>query len=176
MDALLQAGPVRLRPILMTSAAMVLGMLPSAFGIGEGGEFRAPMSLATIGGLMTSTLLTLIVVPVAYLLLDRAARAHPSLAEGAVARDGQSRARDHGAAVHRARRRRTGGDPRVPQTLASAPTARRPRSPGAGPRADVRRRASARPGRQRIAEGDGSARARIGFARVRSADVIPAGG
>ncbi len=70
-DAILQAGPVRLRPILMTTMAMVLGMLPSAFGIGEGGEFRAPMSLATIGGLMTSTLLTLVVVPVAYLLLDR---------------------------------------------------------------------------------------------------------
>jgi hypothetical protein len=46
-------------------------MLPSAFGVGEGGEFRAPMSLATIGGLMTSTLLTLVVVPVSYLLLDR---------------------------------------------------------------------------------------------------------
>ena len=55
----------------MTTLAMVLGMLPSAFGVGEGGEFRAPMSLATIGGLMTSTLLTLVVVPVAYLLLDR---------------------------------------------------------------------------------------------------------
>jgi HAE1 family hydrophobic/amphiphilic exporter-1 len=64
-------GPVRLRPILMTTLAMVLGMLPSAFGVGEGGEFRAPMSLATIGGLMTSTLLTLVVVPVSYLLLDR---------------------------------------------------------------------------------------------------------
>ena len=71
VDAILEAGPVRLRPILMTTLAMVLGMLPSAFGIGEGGEFRAPMSLATIGGLMTSTLLTLVVVPVAYLLLDR---------------------------------------------------------------------------------------------------------
>ena len=71
VEAILQAGPVRLRPILMTTLAMVLGMLPSAFGIGEGGEFRAPMSLATIGGLMTSTLLTLVVVPVAYLLLDR---------------------------------------------------------------------------------------------------------
>ena len=71
VEAILQAGPVRLRPILMTTLAMVLGMLPSAFGVGEGGEFRAPMSLATIGGLMTSTLLTLVVVPVAYLLLDR---------------------------------------------------------------------------------------------------------
>ena len=55
----------------MTTMAMILGMLPSAFGIGEGGEFRAPMSLATIGGLMTSTMLTLVLVPVAYMLLDR---------------------------------------------------------------------------------------------------------
>jgi len=70
-EAILHAGPVRLRPILMTTMAMVLGMLPSAFGLGEGGEFRAPMSLATIGGLITSTLLTLVLVPVAYLLLHR---------------------------------------------------------------------------------------------------------
>jgi outer membrane protein len=56
----------------MTTMAMILGMLPSAFGLGEGGEFRAPMALATIGGLMTSTLLTLVLVPVAYMLLARA--------------------------------------------------------------------------------------------------------
>jgi hydrophobe/amphiphile efflux-1 (HAE1) family protein len=71
IEAILEAGPIRLRPILMTTMAMILGMLPSAFGIGEGGEFRAPMSLATIGGLITSTMLTLVLVPVAYLLLDR---------------------------------------------------------------------------------------------------------
>src|SRR5215218_1679764 len=70
-DALLKAGPVRLRPIVMTTLAMILGMLPSAFGNGEGGEFRAPISVATIGGLITSTLLTLVVVPVSYLLLAR---------------------------------------------------------------------------------------------------------
>jgi outer membrane protein TolC/preprotein translocase subunit SecF len=70
-EALLKAGPVRLRPILMTTMAMILGMLPAAFGLGEGGEFRAPMSLATIGGLVTSTLLTLVLVPVAYLLTGR---------------------------------------------------------------------------------------------------------
>jgi outer membrane protein len=62
---------VRLRPILMTTIAMILGMLPSAMGRGEGSEFRSPISIATIGGLITSTLLTLIVVPVAYLLLAR---------------------------------------------------------------------------------------------------------
>jgi hydrophobe/amphiphile efflux-1 (HAE1) family protein len=71
-DALLAAGPVRLRPIMMTTVAMVLGMMPSAFGGGDGSEFRAPISIATIGGLITSTLLTLVVVPVAYMLLGGA--------------------------------------------------------------------------------------------------------
>jgi HAE1 family hydrophobic/amphiphilic exporter-1 len=70
-QAILTAGPIRLRPILMTTMAMILGMLPSALGRGEGGEFRAPISIATIGGLITSTALTLLVVPVAYLLLHR---------------------------------------------------------------------------------------------------------
>src|SRR6478735_1719227 len=70
-DALLKAGPIRLRPILMTTIAMILGMLPSAMGNGEGSDFRAPISIATIGGLITSTLLTLVVVPVSYLLLAR---------------------------------------------------------------------------------------------------------
>jgi HAE1 family hydrophobic/amphiphilic exporter-1 len=71
-DAILKAGPIRLRPILMTTFAMILGMLPSATARGEGAEFRAPISIATIGGLITSTALTLVVVPVAYLLLARA--------------------------------------------------------------------------------------------------------
>ncbi|MGE3403172.1 MAG: efflux RND transporter permease subunit [Vicinamibacterales bacterium] len=71
LDALLKAGPVRLRPILMTTLAMILGMMPSAFGTGEGSAFRSPISIATIGGLITSTLLTLVVVPAAYLVLDR---------------------------------------------------------------------------------------------------------
>jgi outer membrane protein TolC len=70
-DAILKAGPVRLRPILMTTIAMILGMLPSAVGTGEGSGFRSPISIATIGGLITSTLLTLVVVPVSYLLLAR---------------------------------------------------------------------------------------------------------
>ncbi len=71
-DALLAAGPVRLRPILMTTIAMILGMLPSALKSGDGSEFRSPIAIATIGGLITSTLLTLVVVPVAYLLLEGA--------------------------------------------------------------------------------------------------------
>ncbi len=69
-QALLEAGPVRLRPILMTTAAMVFGMLPVALGLGEGGEMRSPMAICVIGGLITSTLLTLLVVPVVYTLLD----------------------------------------------------------------------------------------------------------
>ena len=68
--ALVEAGAVRLRPIIMTTLAMIFGMLPIAMGMGEGGGFRAPMARAVIGGLITSTLLTLVVVPVAYTYLD----------------------------------------------------------------------------------------------------------
>ncbi|HEU0080043.1 MAG TPA: efflux RND transporter permease subunit, partial [Longimicrobiaceae bacterium] len=68
--ALVEAGRIRLRPIIMTTAAMIFGMLPIAVGMGEGGGFRAPMARAVIGGLITSTLLTLIVVPVAYTYFD----------------------------------------------------------------------------------------------------------
>ena len=71
-DSLLQAGQVRLRPILMTTAAMIGGMMPLALGIGEGGETQAPMGRAIIGGVITSTLLTLVVVPVLYTLSRRA--------------------------------------------------------------------------------------------------------
>jgi hydrophobic/amphiphilic exporter-1 (mainly G- bacteria), HAE1 family len=70
VQAILEAGPQRLRPILMTSAAMVLGMLPTATGTGEGSEFRAPMAIAVIGGVISSTLLSLIVVPVFYLTIE----------------------------------------------------------------------------------------------------------
>ncbi|MDT7857359.1 efflux RND transporter permease subunit [Rubrivirga sp. S365] len=69
-QALAEAGQVRLRPIVMTTLAMIAGMLPSALALGEGGGFRAPMSRAVIGGLITSTILTLIVVPVAYTYFD----------------------------------------------------------------------------------------------------------
>jgi len=71
-EALRRAGPVRLRPILMTTVAMIFGMLPSALGAGEGAEDRRPMSIAIIGGLVSSTMLTLLVVPVVYSLLDPA--------------------------------------------------------------------------------------------------------
>jgi HAE1 family hydrophobic/amphiphilic exporter-1 len=69
-QALVAAARVRLRPILMTTLAMICGMLPLAFEWGAGAEFRAPMARAVIGGLITSTLLTLLVVPVVYTYLD----------------------------------------------------------------------------------------------------------
>jgi HAE1 family hydrophobic/amphiphilic exporter-1 len=69
-EALITAGRTRLRPILMTTLAMIFGMLPLALGIGQGAEMRAPMGRAVIGGLITSTVLTLVVVPVVYSILD----------------------------------------------------------------------------------------------------------
>ena len=70
LAAIMDAGQVRLRPILMTTLAMIFGMLPMAIGAGDGGEQQAPMGRAVIGGVITSTLLTLVVVPVAYSYLD----------------------------------------------------------------------------------------------------------
>lgn len=69
-ESLVEAGAVRLRPILMTTLAMIFGMIPVAIGSGAGAEMRAPMGHAVIGGLITSTLLTLFVVPAVYSLLD----------------------------------------------------------------------------------------------------------
>ena len=71
MQAIRQAAKSRLRPILMTTLTTLLGLLPMALGLGEGSEMRAPMAITVIGGLITSTLLTLLVVPVMYTLLDR---------------------------------------------------------------------------------------------------------
>jgi HAE1 family hydrophobic/amphiphilic exporter-1 len=71
-EALLEAGPIRLRPILMTSVAMIAGMIPVALARGDGAETRVPMAVAIIGGLLTSTVLTLGIVPVVYSLLDAA--------------------------------------------------------------------------------------------------------
>ena len=69
-EALLLAAKVRLRPILMTTLAMVFGMVPLAFALTEGSEVRAPMGQAVIGGVITSSLLTLVVVPVVYGYMD----------------------------------------------------------------------------------------------------------
>lgn len=70
-DAIVQAGSVRLRPILMTTATTVLGLLPMALGLGEGSEIRTPMAITVVAGLISSTALTLIVIPTVYSLLDR---------------------------------------------------------------------------------------------------------
>ena len=69
-DAVLRAGPVRLRPILMTAFSTIAGMMPVALGLGSGAEARAPMGTAIVGGMLTSTVLTLVVVPVVYTIVD----------------------------------------------------------------------------------------------------------
>jgi HAE1 family hydrophobic/amphiphilic exporter-1 len=71
-DAVLEAGPVRMRPVLMTAASTIFGMLPLALGRGDGSEWRSPMGMIAIGGLAASTFLTLLVVPVVYTLVDDA--------------------------------------------------------------------------------------------------------
>jgi hydrophobic/amphiphilic exporter-1 (mainly G- bacteria), HAE1 family len=69
-EALIEAGAIRLRPILMTTFALIAGMIPVALGRGEGGQFRAPLGVAVIGGVLTSTMLTLIVIPTVYEIMD----------------------------------------------------------------------------------------------------------
>ncbi|MEO6877338.1 MAG: efflux RND transporter permease subunit, partial [Gemmatimonadaceae bacterium] len=69
-DALIEAGAIRLRPILMTTFALIAGMIPVALGRGEGAQFRAPLGVAVIGGVITSTFLTLLVIPTGYEILD----------------------------------------------------------------------------------------------------------
>ena len=85
--AIVEAGRTRLRPILITKLTTVLGLMPMALGIGEGAEIRQPMAIAVIGGVLISSLFTLIVIPVVYALLDRkvyrAAAPQPAAAPGA---------------------------------------------------------------------------------------------
>lgn len=73
-DAILLATQDRLRPILMTALTTILGLLPLALGIGEGTEMNQPMGIVVIGGLVTSTLLTLYIVPIIYSLMDKETR------------------------------------------------------------------------------------------------------
>jgi len=87
-DALLQAGLTRMRPIMMTTAAMVFGMLPLALALNDGGEIQAPMGRAIIGGVITSTLLTLVVVPVIYSFVVRDRKAKPAAAAAMAAGGG----------------------------------------------------------------------------------------
>ena len=82
-EALLQAGQVRMRPIVMTTMAMVFGMLPLALALNDGGEIQAPMGRAIIGGVITSTLLTLVVVPVLYSYLVRSRKSELRFADSA---------------------------------------------------------------------------------------------
>src|SRR5476651_541949 len=69
-DAIVDAGQKRARPIIMTTVAMIAGMMPSALAFGAGGEFRSPMALAVIGGLLFSTILSLLFVPAAFSFMD----------------------------------------------------------------------------------------------------------
>ena len=71
IEAIMEAGRERLRPILMTTLTTAVGLLPMAIGFGEGSEMRTPMAITVIGGLLVSTILTLVVIPVVYSLLDR---------------------------------------------------------------------------------------------------------
>ena len=85
-EALVEAGRSRLRPIVMTMCTTSLGLLPMALGLGQGAEIRAPMAITVIGGMLFSTLLTLVVVPVAYALLDR--NRSEALSDSAAVKDG----------------------------------------------------------------------------------------
>jgi multidrug efflux pump subunit AcrB len=78
------AGYTRLRPVLMTAGAMILGMVPMALGVGEGGEQNAPLARAVIGGLLFATFATLIFVPTMYRLLRRASPLAPTADENAI--------------------------------------------------------------------------------------------
>jgi HAE1 family hydrophobic/amphiphilic exporter-1 len=102
-DAIFEAGPTRLRPILMTTLAAILGMLPLALGLGSGSEMYVPLATAVIGGLATSTLLTLFVVPTVYTIFDDLIRrfkkddkdlARPVLVEPSVAAVGSVEPRE----------------------------------------------------------------------------------
>ncbi len=104
-EAILDAGRKRARPIVMTTIAMSAGMVPAALGMGDGGEFRAPMAIAVIGGLLISTLLSLVFVPSFYTLMDDAAIwtgrfFRWSLRPNAADEPGSERPIRHGAPVH----------------------------------------------------------------------------
>jgi multidrug efflux pump subunit AcrB len=102
-DAIIDAGRKRARPIVMTTIAMSAGMVPAALALGDGGEFRAPMAIAVMGGLLVSTLLSLVFVPSFYTIMDDA-----SIGVGRLFRrlvrpnhaEGQETPAAHGASVH----------------------------------------------------------------------------
>ena len=92
LEAAIEAGKTRLRPVLMTALAMILGMVPMAVALGEGGEQNAPLGRAVIGGLIVATFITLFVVPAVYTLLRRAPPSAHQL-------DEQFAAESHGASA-----------------------------------------------------------------------------
>ena len=134
-EAIVTAGSVRLRPILMTTATTVLGLLPMALGLGDGAEIRTPMAIAVISGLITSTVLTLVVIPAIYALVDRFQ-----------ARLAGRRAEAEGSAPGRRRPMKGRKRPRRPATAAWCPTRERPAnaSPSPGPIPVPARRRAAR--------------------------------
>jgi HAE1 family hydrophobic/amphiphilic exporter-1 len=71
VEAIKQGGQARLRPILMTTATTVLGLLPMALGLGDGAEIRTPMAITVIAGLISSTILTLVIIPTVYALFEK---------------------------------------------------------------------------------------------------------
>src|SRR5205807_9811771 len=104
--AIREPGPTRLRPILMTAFAMVSGILPIAIGSGKASEQRAPLATAVIGGLILSTLLTLVVIPVVYTLFDAVA----AWVARRVARGATGRSANVDQVLERARSAESGGD------------------------------------------------------------------
>jgi multidrug efflux pump subunit AcrB len=85
-EAIIDAGQKRARPIVMTTIAMIAGMIPSALAFGAGGEFRAPMAVAVIGGLLCSTVLSLVFVPAVFVLMDNVSRLSSRLGSRFVAK------------------------------------------------------------------------------------------
>ncbi len=119
-EAILEAGRLRLRPILITKLTTILGLLPMALGLGEGAEVRAPMAITVIGGVLLTTFLTLLVIPVVYAVLDRKTYVpRGSAAQSAAEAGGRLRTRHapHGVRARTARHhgddraRRAGGRP-----------------------------------------------------------------
>jgi HAE1 family hydrophobic/amphiphilic exporter-1 len=117
LAAIVEAGRARLRPILITKLTTILGLLPMALGIGEGAEVRAPMAITVIGGVLLTTFLTLIVIPVVYAVLDRKQYAGDGARAGAAPGVGAATASETSAA---------GTNAAPPGPLAHAPGAPRP--------------------------------------------------
>jgi predicted RND superfamily exporter protein len=98
-EAIIDAGMKRARPIVMTTIAMVAGMMPSALAFGAGGEFRSPMALAVIGGLLFSTVLSLVFVPAMFMLMDDVGNLFWRFGKRLLVTSGE---KEHPPAVHKA--------------------------------------------------------------------------